>query len=450
MGIVVCLACWQLQLSADGLEWSLLNIRQIHSTTPPLMVLGLFPSVSGLIAVHLLRSARFARHDRHVIAQLEAQARELLVPELIVENTMDGIISVNRKGRITHINPAAERMFGYALREAKDMAIAQLIPDYGADDNAGVRRRTSRDVELGTEWHLEGRHKDGITFPIELTFYEGTGPKKGIYVYAVRDPQGQVGRLRRANRMLKQSRERAMAEVRAKDRFVARVSYELRSPLNVVQGYTDMLCEDAEELGITNITGDLERIRRSCEAMHAVITSVLDLNQLTSDTWQPLPEHLPVRPIVDDLSLAVRRRAQKNRNNVHVEVDDDVKTVFADSVLLRQVLLELLDNACRFTESGHVMLAVQLNTGSEGTWVRFHVRDTGIGMTSEDAEKALAGEVTRKLGRFSSKGPVVTLALARRIARAMGGDLTGRGERGKGTLMTLSLPQDDPSAEMDE
>jgi len=333
-------------------------------------------------------------------------------------------------------------MFGYDRDMLVDKPILELVPEHGdASKHHSVQRVTSKGLPLGIEWHVMGQHRDGTTFPAELSMHRGLlNGKRAVRVYVVRDTAGITDRLRRANHFLAAVRDRALEEARSKDRFIAKMSYELRTPLNAVLGYTDMLVEDAEDLGIAHILADLQRVQRGGRHMLAVIANVLELTRSDDGDAQCLPEVLAVSPVVSDMEVAIRRHLHRRKNAFEIDIHPDVSTVYADRILLRQVLLKLLDNGCRYTLHGQITATVTREPSGNTALVRFDIRDTGTGMDAETLRLALAGTG----GPPRVEGTTLSLAAARELVLRMDGELTGTSAPGEGTCFTLRVPEAPP------
>ncbi|HYM53803.1 MAG TPA: response regulator, partial [Solirubrobacteraceae bacterium] len=228
---------------------------------------------------------------------------------------------------------------------------------------------------------------------------------------------------------------------RRKSEFLANMSHELRTPLNAIIGYSEMLQEDAADLGAESLTDDLKKINAAGKHLLELINAVLDLSKIEAGKMELYLESFDVPGLVRDIAAVIQPLAGKNRNRLDVHCSEAVGTMRADLTKVRQALFNLLSNACKFTDGGTVSLAVSRETGDGRDWIAFSVSDTGIGMTAEqltrlfEAFSQADAATTRKYG-----GTGLGLALSRRLCRMMGGDVTVESEAGRGSTFTVRLP----------
>ncbi|MGK2856223.1 MAG: ATP-binding protein [Thermoanaerobaculia bacterium] len=230
----------------------------------------------------------------------------------------------------------------------------------------------------------------------------------------------------------------------AKSAFVANMSHELRTPLNAIIGYSEMLVEDAADAGHEDLVPDLEKIRTSGKHLLGLINSVLDLSKIEAGKMGLFIETFAIETLVDEVVVTARQLVEKKGNQFVVNVQEYLGTLKGDVTKLKQVLLNLLSNASKFTDKGTVTLDVreeQLDDGS--TWIMLRVIDTGIGLTPEQMAKLFQSfsqadaSTTRKYG-----GTGLGLAISRRFCQMMGGDVTVESTPGKGSTFTVKLPAD--------
>jgi GAF domain-containing protein/CheY-like chemotaxis protein len=228
---------------------------------------------------------------------------------------------------------------------------------------------------------------------------------------------------------------------RHKSEFLANMSHELRTPLNAIIGYSEMLQEDAADLGAEQFTDDLKKINAAGKHLLELINAVLDLSKIEAGKMELYLEAFDVGDLVRDIAAVIQPLAAKNGNQLLVRCPDDIGSMRADLTKVRQALFNLLSNACKFTERGLVELAVAREAAAGGETMVFQVTDTGIGMTPEqlarlfEAFSQADAATTRKYG-----GTGLGLALSRRLCRMMGGDVTVESETGRGSTFTIRLP----------
>ena len=236
------------------------------------------------------------------------------------------------------------------------------------------------------------------------------------------------------------SRQLEVAD-RHKSEFLANMSHELRTPLNAIIGYSEMLQEDAADLGVEQFTDDLKKINAAGKHLLELINAVLDLSKIEAGKMELYLESFDVAALVRDIAAVIQALAAKNGNRLEVRCPDSIGTMRADLTKVRQALFNLLSNACKFTERGTIVLAVAREALDGVESIVFGVSDTGIGMTPEqltrlfEAFSQADAATTRKYG-----GTGLGLALSRRLCRIMGGDVTVVSESGRGSTFTICLP----------
>ena len=236
---------------------------------------------------------------------------------------------------------------------------------------------------------------------------------------------------------LGEARDQAMEATRTKSQFLANMSHELRTPLNAVIGLAEMLAEDAEDDGLDDFVEPLQRILRAGRHLLHLINEILDLSKIEAGRLDLVIEKFDLRTLADEVADTARTLAARNNNGMLWESSDDLGKMSADITRVRQVLLNLLSNACKFTENGEVELTVAREDGQ----VVASVRDSGIGLTAEQMERLFEefsqadASTTRKYG-----GTGLGLAISRRLCRMMGGDIEVASTPGEGSLFTMRLP----------
>jgi signal transduction histidine kinase len=255
-----------------------------------------------------------------------------------------------------------------------------------------------------------------------------------------------------ANRALDDARETAERANLAKSQFLANMSHELRTPLNAIIGYTELLHEDAQAEQRQQAVKDLERIASASRHLLQMIDELLDLAKIEASRIVLSPSAIALPAFVEELSDAARPLAKKKDNMLVVELADDARALplRADATRLRQCMLNLLSNACKFTEKGEIALRVAGTALRGAPAVALSVRDTGIGMTEEQLGRVFrpfeqADASTPR--RFGGTG--LGLAITSQLAELMGGEIAVQSAVGRGSTFTLTLPLAPPTTSTD-
>ena len=249
-------------------------------------------------------------------------------------------------------------------------------------------------------------------------------------------------RLRNAMAQVQQSKENADQANRAKTNFLANMSHELRTPLNAIIGYSEMIIEDYREsksLDEEQAVEDLGRILSSGRHLLQLINDVLDLAKIESGNMTVFNETFDSVTIIEELLSTIDPIARKNANELILERADGIPDIFNDSVKFRQIFMNLLSNACKFTENGKISVLVTYNEKSHK--IIYHVTDTGIGMSAQQLERVFEAFVqadsstTKKYG-----GTGLGLSICRQFVELMDGTLDVSSAEGVGTTFTVVLP----------
>jgi signal transduction histidine kinase len=225
-----------------------------------------------------------------------------------------------------------------------------------------------------------------------------------------------------------------------KSQFVGSISHELRTPLNAIIGLTEMMVTNATRFGTEKAQEPLQRVNRAGTHLLSLINQVLDLSKIEAGKLEFNPQTVQLAPLINEVIGTAGQLAEKNKNRLAVDAQGNLGVLTLDPMRLRQMLLNLLSNACKFTKQGEVRLAARkVSNGS--SFVEFAVSDTGIGMTPEQQAKLF--EEFSQADRTTAQrygGTGLGLAITRKLARMMGGDVTVTSELGKGSVFTVRLP----------
>jgi signal transduction histidine kinase len=225
-----------------------------------------------------------------------------------------------------------------------------------------------------------------------------------------------------------------------KSQFVSNMSHELRTPLNAIIGLTEMMVTNAARFGTEKALEPLQRVNRAGTHLLGLINQVLDLSKIEAGKLELNPQTVQLAPLIEEVIGTARQLAEQNKNRLALETPNDLGTLTVDPMRLRQVLFNLLSNACKFTKEAEIKLQAR-RVVDGGEWIELAVADSGIGMTAEQQAKLFEDFTQADAStaqRFGGTG--LGLAISRKLARMMGGDVTVTSEPGNGSVFTVRLP----------
>jgi PAS domain S-box-containing protein len=414
------------------------DLASIERSVALLLVLG----VAGMVGYGRRadkRNARLAGEQRRSVAALrDSEARKAA----ILASSLDAIVTIDAAGRIVEFNPAAEAVFGYRCDDVIGRTLADTIvpPISRAAHTEGLARyvATGEGRLVGRRIEAMAMRADGEEFPAEIAI-AAPGGDVPTFTATIRD----ITDRRRAESDLAAARDDALEAVRVKSEFVANMSHEIRTPMNIVFGMADML-RDSPLMPEQHAHVDV--LRRNAEGLLRIIDDILDFSKIEAGKMGLETIPFSLHRLLDEAVTALGTRAGQRGLTLAAALEADVPdTVLGDPTRLRQVLLNLVDNAIKFTERGGVRIEVRTEAGPDDrVVVRFAVIDTGIGIPGEkqalvfDAFTQADGTTTRRHG-----GTGLGLTISMQLVTLMGGRLWLESEEGKGTTFFFTVPMDE-------
>ena len=419
--------------ASRGIEdiYELTYIRKDGSRFPAIVsVTALRDDQSAIIGYLLIGTDNTAR--KQVEAErmlLDQRVRDQqFYTRSLIESNIDALITTDPRGIITDVNKQMEALTGCT----RDELIGAPFKDYFTDPEraeAGIK------LVLGeskvTDYELTARARDGKETVVSYnatTFHDRDRKLQGVFA-AARD----VTERKRYEQSLQQAN-------RAKSVFLANMSHEIRTPMNAILGFSQLMLRDQDLT--PRQCQYLGTINRSGEHLLALINDILEMSKIEAGrtTLNPSTFDLPV--LLKDLEMMFRVRTDEKKLSFSVEMIGDVpQFIVTDINKLRQVFINVLGNAVKFTEQGGIGLRVRADReGATGPFLRVEIEDTGPGISPDDQDKLFRHFEQTKTGQQAGTGTGLGLAISREFVRLMGGDITVSSQVGKGSVFVIHLP----------
>jgi PAS domain S-box-containing protein len=360
---------------------------------------------------------------------------------LAVKGSNDGLWDWDTDNDRIYISPRFREIAG--MSDADTVLDSERMVRYIHESDRprhldAIRAHLRGDAEFYTaEYRVRG--DDGLD---RWVLNRGIGQRdENNHVYRAAGSLTDITVRKQAEMALRDAKEQAEAATRTKSQFLANVSHELRTPLNAIIGLAEMLREEAEDSDDEELVEPLKRIVSAGRHLLHLINDLLDLTKIEAGRLDLYIEDFHVPPLIHDVSVTAGALASANENQLTIQCNDDLGTMHSDITRVRQVLLNLLSNAFKFTDKGVIILSVKRAVESSGHWLVVEVSDNGIGMSEEQIDRLFQeftpadNSMTRKYG-----GTGLGLAISRRLCQLLGGDIAVHSELNIGTTFTVRLP----------
>jgi len=440
--------------ASDGLEL-LKNACEAGSKAPVILLTGTsdfqlngeaiglgaadFLVKDQLTAALLERSMRYAMAHARTLDELRRQQDELRASELrfrsVVQSASDAIILADDSARIIGWNRGAEAIFGYSEDEVLGFPIELLMPErYRDKHRLGFKRfrMGGRPHLIGKTVQLEGLRKDGSDFPLELSLASWTSGGGTFFTGILRD----ISERKRADEM-RSAWEAAEEASRAKSNFVANMSHELRTPLHAIIGFTNLLLKNKDS--DTEARDFLERILLNAKDQLALINNTLNLSKIEAGKVDVEARPVAIDRIVRDVVRQMEGQRRSPGVEIVLRVPPSMRPLTTDGAKLKQVLINLMENALKFTESGTVIVNVAVSP-TDFSPVRIDVIDTGPGIPPQQLDEIF--EPFRQLEKRAisrRSGTGLGLTISRSLCDLLGYDLRVQSKEGRGSTFSILL-----------
>jgi signal transduction histidine kinase/CheY-like chemotaxis protein/HAMP domain-containing protein len=386
--------------------------------------------------------------ERARLERIADEQRRMI--ETAIETVTEGFVLFDRDDRLVIANSHYRTIYP----DLQDL----IVPGRHFSDIAHAivdRDLAELDGRSKEEWVAErlARHREAEGFILQhyadgrwVRISEKKTPDGGtVTVYT------DITELKKRQADLEKARDDADSANRAKSQFLASMSHELRTPLNAIIGYSEMLMEEAEDLGAAEFIPDLGKIRGAGKHLLGLINDILDLSKIEAGKTELFIETFDVGDLVDQVKATIAPLVDKSGNRLEVRLEGDPGTMQSDQTKLRQNLFNLLSNASKFTKDGEITLCVRSSRDETGTdLVEFEITDTGIGMTEE--QKAKLFQAFSQADSSTSRnygGTGLGLAITKHFCRMLGGDVSVETEFGVGSTFKMRLPRTIVNAQSD-
>jgi PAS domain S-box-containing protein len=398
--------------------------------------------------VFLFISCRQATCEMWDIAHRTAELEESQQSEhAIIEAALDAVVQMDMEGQVVGWNSQAAETFGWSASEACGSSLAELIipPSVRNRHDQGLLhyRGTGEGPILNKRIEVTARHRDGHDLPVELAIAPIHFNGQTRFCAFVND----ITRRREAEDALKRAKEAAENANRAKSDFLANISHEIRTPLNSILGFSDLLLRGEDQGEQAQRIDFVRSIHQSSQHLLGLINDLLDLSKIEAGQFQVDVQRCSPAQMIAEVVSSLRVRALETQLRLeYTWLTGIPETIATDPARLRQVLMNLVGNAIKFTHSGHVRIAARIDFQPGDPRLVIEVEDTGIGIADEHCDKIFApfvqadSSVTREFG-----GTGLGLSIAKAIVDAHGGSIAVESKEGHGATFRICLTGFRPS-----
>lgn len=364
---------------------------------------------------------------------------------LVFENIADSVFLTNLQGVIIDCNAATEKLYGYSKSEIIGRTPAMW--HIGHYQHTAEMINDSLDKQNYWKGEIVFIRKDGTQ-----------GISEALVLPLNNDDGDLIGRIgvsrditarKATERLLRQAKENAEAASKAKTAFLANMSHELRTPLTAIIGYSELMEEEIRDASPVDLMRDIKNIQLASSHLLTIIQDILDLTKIEAGQITIFVEAFAIQNFLEEITRTVEHLATKNNNRFEVNISENLGHMRTDQTKVRQILMNLISNALKFTHNGTIVLgAMRYEDENETEWIRFFVRDTGIGIPKEHQQRifeAFTQADTSTTRRFGGTG--LGLTISRYFSEVLGGTMSVDSVENQGSTFTVNIPADYLQAE---
>lgn len=341
------------------------------------------------------------------------------------------------EGTLVTVNPAFAQILGQTVNNTLKL---NYWKDIVVESDVDAEKAQLQMLQAGDRYgpyEKEYRHRDGYTVPVKISalIIEKEGER---YVWSNVE---NIAAQKRAALELQKAKQKADEANRSKSHFLANMSHELRTPMNTIVGYTELLEDEVKECQRPEALQDIRNIHSSAKHLLALLDGILDISKIEAGKMELYLERFDVKEMIQHLVNTIQPLIDNKANTLRLESDENLGSMYTDLVKVRQILLNLLSNASKFSEQGTLTLEIRRTSEEDEDWIIFSVKDEGIGMTNEQQANLFQlftqaeTSTSRKYG-----GTGLGLAITKHFTEMLGGSIKVESEFGKGSQFTVRLP----------
>ncbi len=369
-----------------------------------------------------------------------------LARDRVFENLTDAVFVLDSHGRILDLNPAADRM----VHQAGEIT----IPLLGANRQATIPQMLGRPIShkipgwKAIEPEIEAAGEGIFELPMPIS---GKPHVFEVRISTIHAPHSDttcrlavlrdISERKLAEKEMRLARDMAEQASNAKSTFLATMSHELRSPLTVIIGYSDMMAHEARAEGQERIAWRLDQVLASSQHLLRLVNDILDLSRIEAGHMQLNPMVFPVAGLLEEIRAFGEPLVSQNHNTLQTHIPDDLGEMNSDPTRVRQILINLIANAAKFTQNGTITIGADREFFAGKDWLEFEVRDTGIGMTME--QQQMVFEPFHQVDPSNTRhygGAGLGLTISRRLCDMLGGEITLDSAPQQGSVFHVRLP----------